>query len=593
MSFLRFSNLHILIIFGVFVYILGVLVFNADRGFDVTDESYYILNSIYPFDIFSVVTHENYYTGLLFYLSGYNLAIFRVFGIIVLLLSSLWFSIELYKYIEERYQLDYDIYNKFYFILIISLSSLVYYMLWLLTPSYNWLSLVAMILIVASMFRAINSNIKIKDRLFSLEYLYIGFSLSLLFMAKPTSLLGLFPAFVFFILFNYKKIDLIKSFISVSIVFFTLILFHIIFLDGGFSSYIYRFNESMDRMSLMGGGHGIKNSLIAFYQDAKNIFKAINMFKLTTIVFVLFFIIIYFKNKNKLLSIYLSFFIFLFGILLYKLNVLPFSVSQKNYLQILIFSFFVILIYFFIEDSMKERLKIFFNSFLLFLFLSYLSLAVSFGTGNNIWFHSGIAYFFPVAALMSFVFIFDKYHSMIKNMKIVVGILISLSVITVINNAYKNPYRLNTSIKEQTEKVDLLGGIKVDEQQKIYIDGILNSKRINLNANENIYLIDTTGATPGANLILDAKFFGQSWLLGGYKGSNEFAYRILSSISYDKLKKAWVLTAPNGSINLDLNLFNKLGLKFPEDYDKVTTLFLKSRNEIQELWKPKETFNDK
>ena len=593
MSFLRFSNLHILIIFGVFVYIFAMLIFNSNRGLDLTDESFYILNSIYPFDIFSVVTHENYYTGLLFYLSSYNLAIFRVFGIIVLLLSSLWFSIELYKYIEERYQLDYDIYNKFYFILIISLSSLVYYSYWLLTPSYNWLSLVAMILILASIFRCINNIKIIRGKLFTLEYFYIGFSLSLLFMAKPTSLLGLFPAFVFFILFNYKKIDLLKAFISVSIVFFTLILFHIIFLDGGFSSYIYRFNESMDRMSLMGGGHGIKNSLIAFYQDAKNIFKAINMFKLTTIVFVLFFIIIYLKNKNKLLSLFIYLFIFLFGILLYKLNVLPFSVSQKIYLQILIFSFFVILIYFFIEDSMKERLKIFFNSFLLFLFLSYLSLAVSFGTGNNIWFHSGIAYFFPVAALMSFVFIFDKYHSMIKNMKIVVGILISLSVITVINNAYKNPYRLNTSVKEQTEKVDLLGGIKVDEQQKIYIDGILNSKRINLNTNENIYLIDTTGATPGANVILGAKFFGQSWLLGGYKGSNEFAYRILSSISYDKLKKAWVLTSPNGSRNLDLNLFNKLGLKFPEDYDKVTTLFLNSRNEIQELWKPKEIFNDK
>mgnify|MGYP000143096412 CR=1 FL=1 len=593
MSFLRLSNFHILFVFGIFLYVLGILIFNADRGLDVTDESFYILNAMYPFDVFSVITHENYYTGLLFYLSGYNLAIFRVFGIIVLLLSSLWFALELYKYIVEKYELNYNNNNKLYFILIISLSSLVYYSYWLLTPSYNWLSLVAMLLTVASMFRAINSNIKIKNRLFALEYIYLGFSLSLLFMSKPTSLLGLFPGFLFFIFFNYKKIDLIKSFISVSIVFFTLILFHIIFLDGGFSSYIYRFNESMDRISLIGGGHGIKNSLIAFYQDAKNIFKAINRYKLATIVFVLFFIIIFLKNKNKLLSLFIYLFIFLFGILLYKLNVIPFSVNEKIYLQILIFSFFVILIYFFIEDSMKERLKIFFNSFLLFLFLSYLSLAVSFGTGNNIWFHSGIAYFFPVAALMSFVFIFDKYHSMIKNMKIVVGILISLSVITVINNAYKNPYRLNTSVKEQTEKVDLLGGIKVDEQQKIYIDSILNSKRINLNTNENIYLIDTTGATPGANVILGAKFFGQSWLLGGYKGSNEFAYRILSSISYDKLKKAWVLTSPNGSTNLDLNLFNKLGLKFPEDYDKVTTLFLNSRNEIQELWKPKEIFNDK
>ena len=207
MSFLRFSNLHILIIFGVFVYILGMLIFNSNRGLDLTDESFYILNSIYPFDIFSVVTHENYYTGLLFYLSSYNLAIFRVFGIIVLLLSSLWFSIELYKYIEERYQLDYDIYNKFYFILIISLSSLVYYSYWLLTPSYNWLSLVAMILILASIFRCINNIKIIRGKLFTLEYFYIGFSLSLLFMAKPTSLLGLFPAFVFFILFNSTFAD--------------------------------------------------------------------------------------------------------------------------------------------------------------------------------------------------------------------------------------------------------------------------------------------------------------------------------------------------------------------------------------------------
>ena len=150
MSFLRLSNFHILFVFGIFLYVLGILIFNADRGLDVTDESFYILNAMYPFDVFSVITHENYYTGLLFYLSGYNLAIFRVFGIIVLLLSSLWFALELYKYIVEKYELNYNNNNKLYFILIISLSSLVYYSYWLLTPSYNWLSLVAMILIIAS-----------------------------------------------------------------------------------------------------------------------------------------------------------------------------------------------------------------------------------------------------------------------------------------------------------------------------------------------------------------------------------------------------------------------------------------------------------
>lgn len=588
-NLLRLSNFHILFVFGLFIYLIGILILNADRGFDVTDESYYILNAMYPFNVFSVITHENYYTGLLFYLSGYNLSIFRIFGIIILVLASFWFAVELYKYIEKKYQLNYDIYNKLYFVLIISLSSLAYYMWWLLTPSYNWFSLVAMILILASMFRCINSINIIRGKLFSLEYFYVGVSLSLLFIAKPTSLLGLLPAFLFFIIFNYKKIDFFKAIVSISFVFIFIIILHIIFFDGGFSNYITNLKESIERLSLLGGGHTFKDIFISIYENAKNIYFQIN--KCYLFIYLLFSLLItrYFYSNNLFLLILSFIFTSYFAYILYLPVIIPFDVSSKFYITILFFSIYIFSIYISNENNIKEKFKIFFQSFSIFIFLSYLSIAVSFGTNNNIWFHSNISYIFPVAGIISLVFILDKYHSMIKNLKIIVGIVISLSIYIIIDNAYKNPYRLNTSIKEQIHKIDILGGLKVDDEQKNYINQLSSIK----NNYRQTYLIDTTGATPGANIILEAKFFQFAWLGGGYTGSNEFAYRILSSISYDKLKNAWILTAPGGIRSLDLNLLSKLGLNFPEDYDKATTLFLKSRNEIQELWKPKEIFNVK
>lgn len=587
MAFLRLSNFHIFFVLTIFLYALIVLILNSDRGLDLEDESYYILVASFPSEIFSVITHEKYYTGLLFYLSGYNLFIFRIFGIIILLLSSFWFSLELYSYIEKKFLLNYDFYNKLYFILIILLSSLSYYVWWLLTPSYNWLSLVSMILISSSIFRIFNEANKIKGKLFCLEYLYLGFSLSLLFMAKPSSLIGLFPAFILFILFN-NKIDLMRAFFSVSIIFVTLIFFHIIFLDGGFYEYYYKFKEGMQRISLNASGHGIMNSLILIRHDLKNIMISINKYQLLGMLFLILFVSLYLKKlKHKKISLYIYLSVLLFSLSLYYLQIFPYTIKQKVYLLILVFSLFIVCIYFITEESLKRKFKLFIYPFLLLLYLSYLSLALSFGTNTNIWFHASISYIFPVSGLLSFIFILDIRHKLIKNMKIISGIIMSCFVLIIINNAYNNPFGLSSSIKEQTERVDILGGIKVDKNQSIYINDLLKAKDLIKNINENIYLIDTTGATPGSNVILNAKFFDTPWFIGGYNGSNDVVHRILKSIPEEQVKKAWILTTNDGKMSLNHNIFEKLGINFPNEYEKVTDLYLMKRNENQELWKPK------
>lgn len=215
-----------------------------------------------------------------------------------------------------------------------------------------------------------------------------------------------------------------------------------------------------------------------------------------------------------------------------------------------------------------------------------MSVAVSFGTGNNIVFQSNIAFIFPVISIVILSFVLDKSQTIVS-IRFIASICISFFVVFSIKYAYENPYRLNTSISKQNEYVNFLGGIKVDIEQKKYIENLRLIKEKYMTNNKEIVLLDLTRMSPGVNIILDAKFIETSWLLNGYrKTSREFAYRILKNANKLILEKAWILIPVSGKISLDLKLLNSLGLKFPDNYMKIGTVFLKSRNETQELWVP-------
>lgn len=611
MGFLKIDKIYLYVIIGFFIYISGTLILNIDRGFDVTDESFYILNAMYPFDIFSTISHDMYYNHILFFLSGYNLSLFRLYGIVVLILVSIWFALELFEYICYKFVLEYDFVNKLFFIFVIIISSLSYYKYWLITPSYNWLALVSVILVSASIFRIVNNRDKIKGKFFTIEYFILSFSLNLSFFSKPTTLLALIPILILFLIYNYKEIYFKKAFISIFIISFSILFFHIVLLDGGFSSYYFRTIESMKRFELLGGGHNILDITMKIYIDLKEIIFSIYWYKLATFMFLFLLLIniIHHKLKNLIIiNMFMISFIFLFfdlivntGFIPYEIfgivssefvPILPFDTNNRFVFVLIILIFFILFIYTlsninFGTSNVFNIIKVLFIMFLLFL----MCMSVSFGTNNNIWFHMNLSLIFLASALMILSFVLDNKYNLKYGLRHISGIAVAILIFILVEFAYANPYRLNTDIKNQNLNVNLLGNIKVDNEAKEYIESLIKVK--NDKDNKQIYLIDMTGATPGANVILDAKFFGQSWLLGGYKGSNDFVYEVLKNESIDNLKKAWILVAPNGTISLDLSLLSKLDLKFPENYDKISTLFLKSRSEIQELWRPRDNLNGK
>jgi len=144
------SNILIFISIGISFYILFLLTINVSRGFDITDESFYILWAQFPEVVIASVTSFGFYTGLIHFISGENLALFRLTGILILLLASFFFAKELYQYVLNITKTKPSRKELVLFIIPITTASLAYYRYWLITPSYNWLNLVGILLFIAA-----------------------------------------------------------------------------------------------------------------------------------------------------------------------------------------------------------------------------------------------------------------------------------------------------------------------------------------------------------------------------------------------------------------------------------------------------------
>jgi hypothetical protein len=578
------------------MYILFILVSNVSRGFDITDESYYILAAQYQNEIFSTLKHDGYYTGVLFYLSGYNLSYFRLFGIFILLASSYWFAIELYKYIANKFQFTLNNFDRLLFISTICISVLSYYKYWLLTPSYNWLALLSVISVFTFMIRIVNNKEINYDRYISIDYLLLSFSFSMAFMAKPTTAMVLTIVSILFVIYEYKNINLKKALISILIFTIMIVSLHIILLDDGFNNYIYRLTEGMERLALMGGGHTLESR----YFDMINLFQIFffekfyfhQVSKIYLYIFIIILVVLHFlRNKINVLSIYLVLMAIILSVYSYVLFKNSINIEYK-FIWIRVIEIFILnTIFIFLStifiDNKKELLKKLGSIIPLLIIIILGSIAYKFGSNNQIIYAISSSMVFVISSILIVNFIFDKILG-IRFFSLLMSIILSIFIYFLIQNAYNHPYRLITDISQQKYNVELLGELKVDSRQKKYIDTLQELEKKYNPKNKKITLLDMTGASSGANIILSAAFFGEQWLSGGYKGSIPYVTRILLSYkNTEKIKKAWILVAPKGRRKIPLNILNKVGLNFPDDYKKVGVFRTAHRNEVQQLWIPK------
>ena len=118
----------------------------ADKGFDITDESFYLLSAQYPMDVLAGFTSFGYYTGVLLRLAQGDVANFRLYGFVFLLATGTLFSYAAVNTFNRQMGVTDSTLTILSRICAIVVGVFLYHSWGLPTPSYNLLVLSALLL---------------------------------------------------------------------------------------------------------------------------------------------------------------------------------------------------------------------------------------------------------------------------------------------------------------------------------------------------------------------------------------------------------------------------------------------------------------
>lgn len=128
-----------MIVVAVFALTFITMVFFLMRGLDITDEGYYLLSARYPQDDQAVITFAFFLTNIIFKASGYNVFLFRLLGLGLLVTSGLLVGLAISRVISRLMGRSITLLMKVSFASFCGLGALVYYIWGILTPGYNLL----------------------------------------------------------------------------------------------------------------------------------------------------------------------------------------------------------------------------------------------------------------------------------------------------------------------------------------------------------------------------------------------------------------------------------------------------------------------
>ena len=590
---------------GLTVVLLGlvsVFVFYSSHGFDITDESFYLLWARQPDRVLASSTQFGFYTRLLYLLSGENIALFRMSGVVALLGATAFFSFSLKRYWMSLADISPANFVGWQESLLILNASLVYYASWLITPSYNWLALVSTTLCGAGLLRftsLVGQDKREKTgELWSIaNALLVGASGGLAFMAKPTTAFVLALVTLFWILVHRQENR--KKFLGTALVSAgALILFHAVVFNGGILYFYKELSDGVRLAGMLGAGHSVAKIFSQAFKDV----QAVPTFILSlfdrwwlVVLSVAFCALSWNVRHNRLVSslcLLTSVLLSFFGMIWFHLWERDYwSRSLMGWSGVALLSVLLACALFVKLSWRKKQGKISMLPFRalvgLCFFIVMLAISYAFGSANGLVRQMSGAYVFFVSGAVYIAFWMDLYieRNIFRNF---VSVAVIASVLVVLNKGIEKPYRLLSRLSDQNEAVSLLSGrgyLKVDHSTAEYINKLKQIAR-KVDWIPGTTLIDLTGGSPGATLILDAKIVGFPWLAGGYKGSRAFVTSVLELVPEEERCSAWVLTAPQGRRMNTTDILLDLNLKFPDNYKAVGKVRTGHRNELQVLWKP-------
>jgi hypothetical protein len=533
------------IIVSIFVSIFTLVWFLRfyDTGIEFSDEGKYLVDINFPFEYEYSVTNYGLFYHFIGKIIGFdipNLRFFNVFFTLTLASIATYVSIRSHKNTTSRSK-----YDSVIIAFISGCCSLSFFgIVWVLTPNYNSLTFQALLLIWIGVVKVSNNDPGSKQNAY---LVYIGFTLGILFIAKPTSMLILYP-----ILLAYLIVTNLRTWVWVSLMplasIFTIMLFS-----------LFKFQNPLGIFTDLYDG-------ILFSFELSNEYS---LLKILTIPFAIsiFSILIYifrFRVKAAVNSdinwipIYVC--ISFVGIIFSMAIVITTGVNI----------FLALLVALLTLHTLKTRWEKSIPRY--FLFLLIFPFIAAFGSNNNMLVQSLMYSYFILLFILAVVT--HEERDLFAN-NLLSWILLSSILLTFQSVFWSSthPYRQNQSITKMDSNLNLdapLTGLLVSKEVGNFFQETSSLSRA-VGFSRGTPVLDLTGQSSTLLFSLNAKILADSWLIGGYPGSNSVALSKINDLQCTEIRSAWLLLEPDGPRAISFNeTLGVLGLSLNQYFQVAT-----------------------
>lgn len=526
---------HTLLLFTGLLFVVS-----ANRGLDLSDESYYLLNYLNWRELSATSTFFGAYIELPFRMLGRNLAAIRIFGLAVLCACT---AIFFHGLVKLSQQITGDIVKDYSANLIAVISAcFLYYSFYftLRAPSYNLISLSCILSATGILFHILSSgSSSIRKTLATILY---GLVISILVFTKATTGAALILLhFVFLLIYgNRGFLYLVKDFLPMAVL-------------GAAINIALLSVVAPHWFDMMINGVSLGNTL-----DQRNQLVPASLFVL----------------GQDLLKDFLNNWFYYFGFLIINGIVFasPFSkhkyfggwwlliaiaaavlmfVTQRpvatwvSVLSILYFGMWCA------DCLSRDSYSITRNDYFilsLWVFLILMTLAFSIGTNLPLIRHSVMSVVLPLAGMLLMLNrlrigeIMSEFQHRLALVSICL-LALAFQVMPWVDKKYT--YRLRAPLYSQKEPIDIpgaVGAVLIDKQTatqlKVFVDMLKSA-----GFRRGMQIMDLTGDNPGLVYLAGGKPLGVAWILGGYKGSDIVFSRITQLVGSERVKCSWLLTS--------------------------------------------------
>lgn len=563
------------------------LIATSNLGLDVTDEGFYLLAMRYPQDVSGCSTFFYMYGALPFSLVDYDIASYRILGLLAILTSSAFFGVQSFKMLSGK--IEHSTRSNTGYIAIFSmLGGTLFYSWFLRAPSYNLFSSVGIMLSLGMFFQGISSELNFRRR--AISFFVCGFFLGFSAFCKCTAAALVFFSILCIILVEERKskrekVVMVQTIISGG-------MFWVAIHIGAICSWnetVRIFENGFSYVTALGSGYGW--TLIHGYADqlAAAIGRALWHFKWAFCMLSILVI----TSAAKRFSLLRNFrtpvicIVLLVGVVCAALNRHDFGgltylnriLSAWAAWMLLLFGLVVYEFLLFGKEAVKmpERIKC-----ISIIFLFLLPFISSVGTNNHIT-QNALFLMAPWLVLIGIMTISLSRSTDTVVIKVFLAVIFgALCMGQIYHAGMQNPYRQSAPITKHQFPA-AYSDIRLDKGISKYFNELSElCIKSGFKRGDDILALYSQ---PGIVLLLGGRSPGMPWYsdaYSGFKQAQELAFFWAGSA---RLRNSFILIRPDRVDELRASFLN-VGICFSDEYQLCGEISCPLDSPIMQLWKP-------